>query len=193
MPPKKAAKVIKSVTRKVIHPPYLKTNIPAGKAAAAPPLGPQLGQRNIQIGPFCKQFNDLTNDIKTGIPIPTFIKLNPDRTVSITTHKPPVSYFLKMAAGAKKGRINKEDVAGKVTLKHVYEIAKIKMQDPQNRGQSLENICKQIIGTSYSVGIEVVKSLEPEEYAEFLQERQKRLDQYDIELEEIRKSKLLRL
>jgi hypothetical protein len=55
MPPKKAAKVIKSVTRKVIHPPYLKTNIPAGKAAAAPPLGPQLGQ----VFKLCTKFSDI--------------------------------------------------------------------------------------------------------------------------------------
>ncbi|XP_053390343.1 39S ribosomal protein L11, mitochondrial-like [Mercenaria mercenaria] len=150
-------------------------------------------QRGIQIGPFCKQFNDQTNDIKPGIPIPTYVKLNPDRSISITIHKPPTSYFLKMAAGARKGTIGRDDVAGKISLKHVYEIAKIKIQDPQNRGNTLQDVCKQVIGTAHSVGIQVVKSLDPEEYAEFLEEREERLQQFEIELEEVRKSKLLRL
>lgn len=86
-----------------------------------------------------------------------------------------------------------DDVAGKVTLKHIYEIAKIKIQDPQNRGETLESVCKQIIGTAHSVGIEVVKTLEPEEYSQFLEDRKEKLEQFEVELEEVRKSKLLRL
>ncbi|KAL4237942.1 54S ribosomal protein L11 [Mactra antiquata] len=192
MSKKAATKVMRKVAEKVIHPPYLKTNIPAGQAVAAPPLGPQLGQRGIQIGPFCKQFNEITKDIKPGIPIPTFIELKPDRSVGITCYLPPNTYFLKMAAGATKGTTGHGEVAGILSLKHIYEIAKIKSKDQRFLGMSMENICKSVIGTAHSLGIKVVPSLEAAEYADFLEERKERLKAHEENLEEIRKSKLLR-
>lgn len=89
--------------------------------------------------------------------------------------------------------ISAEDVAGKISLKHVYEIAKIKVNDPPNKGMSLEEMCKCIIGTAHSCGIEVVKSLDPVEYEEFLKERKQRLEEFEQNLEESRQAKLLRL
>lgn len=86
-----------------------------------------------------------------------------------------------------------DDVAGKVSLKHVYEIAKIKLNDQPNKGMSLEEMCKCIIGTAHSCGIEVVKSLDPKEYAQFLEERKLRLEEFEKALEESRQAKLLRL
>ncbi|KAK7504802.1 hypothetical protein BaRGS_00003830 [Batillaria attramentaria] len=61
-----AARAVKKVIEKVNHPPFMKVTIPAGQAAAAPPLGPQLGQRQIQIAQFCKDFNEKTSNIKPG-------------------------------------------------------------------------------------------------------------------------------
>jgi len=75
----------------------------------------------------------------------------------------------------------------------VYEIAKIKINDPVNLGMSLEEMCKCIIGSAHSCGIEVVKSLDPREYAHFLEERTERLLEHERSLEETRQAKLLRL
>ncbi|XP_052274938.1 39S ribosomal protein L11, mitochondrial-like isoform X2 [Dreissena polymorpha] len=150
-------------------------------------------KRNIQIGPFCKQFNEHTKDYKPGIPLPTVITLNPDRSVTIQTNKPPVSYYLRQAAGCRKGAIESHEVAGIVTLKHVYEIAKIKSADSCNRGKTLEEVCQSVIGTAHSIGIKVERSLDPKEYQEFLRNREVKLAEHEQKLEEIRQSKMLRL
>ncbi|XP_064602849.1 large ribosomal subunit protein uL11m-like [Liolophura sinensis] len=179
---------------KIKHPPFLKVNIPAGKAAAAPPLGPQLGQRGIQIAAFCKDFNEKTKEIKPGVPLPTRITVNPDRSFSIMMHQPPVTYFLKQAAGIKKGAMKAgQETAGKVSLKHIYEIASIKCQDPTFENISLQEVCKRVIGTAHSIGVEVVQHLDATDYAQFLEERQEIVEQQQEELEELRQSKMLRL
>lgn len=73
---------------------------------------------------------------------------------------PPASYFLKQAAGLGKGaREPGKDKVGKLTLKHIYEIAVVKKQDPHLAHMSLEGMCKSLIGTARSIGIEVVKSV----------------------------------
>ncbi|ESO87719.1 hypothetical protein LOTGIDRAFT_97481, partial [Lottia gigantea] len=95
--------VMKKIIPKVTHHPFMKTDIPAAMASAAPPLGPQLGQRGIQIAAFCKEFNERTANIKKGIPLPTRITVFPDRTFVLEIHNPPVSFFLKQAAGCLKG------------------------------------------------------------------------------------------
>lgn len=79
-----------------------------------------------------------------------------------------------------------------VTLKHVYEIAKVKSTDPPLEAKSLEDICKMIIGTAHSCGIKVVKSLDPEEYQAFLEERKIIVEEQKKELLEKREAKLLR-
>ncbi|XP_046557877.1 39S ribosomal protein L11, mitochondrial-like [Haliotis rubra] len=191
---RKVARAAKKLGPKVVHPPILKTDIPAGQAAAAPPLGPQLGQVGIQIAPFCKEFNERTKDIRPGIPLPTRVRVNPDRSFDITIHQPPVSYFLKQAAGVKIGaRKPSREIAGKVSLKHVYEIAQIKSQDPTFKFVNMETVCKSVIGQAHSMGIEVVKKLEVDDYAQFLEERKLEVEEQDQKLEEARQSKMLRL
>lgn len=85
-----------------------------------------------------------------------------------------------------------KEVAGKVTLKHIYEIALIKMEDPPNVLKTLQFMCEQIIQTAQNMGIQVVKSLDPEEYQQFLEERKVVVAEQRRELDEKKEAKLLR-
>ncbi|XP_005699980.1 large ribosomal subunit protein uL11m isoform X2 [Ovis aries] len=98
----------------------------------------------------------------------------PDRTFEIKIGQPTVSYFLKAAAGIEKGARNTgKEVAGLVTLKHVYEIARVKARDDAFALQDvpLSSVVRSIIGSARSLGIRVVKDLSSEELAAFQKER----------------------
>jgi large subunit ribosomal protein L11 len=135
---------------------YVKLQIEAGKATPAPPVGPALGQAQVNIMEFCKQFNARTqNKEMAGLIIPVVITVYGDRTFSFVTKTPPAAVLLKKAAGIDKGSgtPNKEK-KGKVTEKQVLEIAKQKM--PDMNATSVEAAAKTIRGTARSMGIEVV-------------------------------------
>lgn len=169
--------------------------IQARLASASPPLGPVLGQYGINIAGFCKDFNEKTKHLKEGIPLPCMIYMNPDKTYKLQIRCPVPEYFLMQAAGITRGRLREEnEVSGKITLKHLYEIANILHSDTDGYYQleSLEDVCKQLIEKSREIGIEIVRSLSPEEYKTFLEERAKFIEEYDKEQEEIQKAKLLR-
>ncbi|XP_041969352.1 39S ribosomal protein L11, mitochondrial [Aricia agestis] len=186
-------KSMKRVSEKIDHSSKLRTHIPAGMAAAGPPLGPMLGQRNINISAFCKDFNERTANIKPGIPLPTRVKVNSDRSYELTIHQPPVSYFLKQAAGASRGAMQPvKEFCGKITLKHIYEIAVIKSQDPPLQHKDLKEICTMLLASARTCGIQVVKELDPQEYAEFLEERKRVIEEQKKELQEKREAKMLR-
>ena len=86
-----------------------------------------------------------------------------------------------------------EEVAGKVTLKHIYEIALMKKQDPVNRHVDLKEMCEMVIQTAHTCGIQVVRHLDPVEYGQFLEERNKVVEEQEQELQEAKQAKLLRL
>jgi large subunit ribosomal protein L11 len=135
---------------------YVKLQIEAGKATPAPPVGPALGQAQVNIMEFCKQFNAKTqNKEMAGLIIPVVITVYGDRTFSFITKTPPAAVLLKKAAGIEKGSgtPNKEK-KGKVTEKQVREIATQKM--PDLNAASVESAIKSIKGTARSMGIEVV-------------------------------------
>ncbi|KAI9004562.1 50S ribosomal protein L11 [Phycomyces nitens] len=131
--------------------------VSAGKASPSPPVGPALGARGVKSMDFCKQFNDKTKHIVPETPMPTVITIKPDRTFTFVVKTPPTTFLLKRAAGITKGASTTgTEVVGTVTLKHVYEIAKLKQQDNNLKHLSLESICSSIIGVAKSVGIQVV-------------------------------------
>jgi large subunit ribosomal protein L11 len=135
---------------------YVKLQIEAGKATPAPPVGPALGQAQVNIMEFCKQFNAKTqNKEMAGLIIPVVITVYGDRTFSFITKTPPAAILLKKAAGIDKGSgtPNKEK-KGKVTEKQVREIATQKM--PDLNAASVEAAIRSIKGTARSMGIDVV-------------------------------------
>ncbi len=135
---------------------YVKLQIIAAKATPAPPVGPALGQAQVNIMEFCKQFNDRTKDpAMAGLTIPVVITVYADRTFSFITKTPPAPVLLLKAAGIAKGSgtPNKEKL-GKVTEKQILEIAKQKM--PDMNASTVESAAKSIRGTARSMGIEVV-------------------------------------
>ena len=135
---------------------FVKLQIPAGKATPAPPVGPALGQAQVNIMEFCKQFNARTQQKELeGLIIPVVITVYSDRTFTFVTKTPPASVLLKRAANIAKGSgAPNKDKVGKVTEKQVAEIAKQKM--PDLNAASLEADIKSVKGTARSMGIEVV-------------------------------------
>ena len=135
---------------------YVKLQIEAGKATPAPPVGPALGQAQVNIMEFCKQFNARTqNKEMAGLIIPVVITVYADRSFSFITKTPPASNLLLRAAGVAKGAgVPNKDKVGKVTEKQVREIAETKM--PDLNAASVDAAVKSIKGTARSMGIEVV-------------------------------------
>jgi large subunit ribosomal protein L11 len=134
---------------------YVKLQIEAGKATPAPPIGPALGQAQVNIMEFCKQFNARTqNKEMAGLIIPVVITVFTDRSFTFITKTPPAAILLKRAAGVAKGAGNPiKDKVGKVTAAQVREIATQKM--PDLNAASVDAAIKSIMGTARSMGIEV--------------------------------------
>ncbi len=134
---------------------YIKLHVPAGKANPAPPIGPALGQRGLNIMEFCKAFNAETQDLEPGMPIPTLVTVYADRTFSFTTKTPPASYYLKKAARLESGASEPgRETLGHVTMAQVRKIAEQKMVDLN--ANDIEAACRTIAGSARSMGIEVV-------------------------------------
>ena len=135
---------------------YVKLQIEAGEATPAPPVGPALGQAQVNIMEFCKQFNARTqNKEMAGLTIPVVITVYVDRSFTFITKTPPAAVLLKKAAGITKGAgTPNKDKVGKVTEKQVREIATQKM--PDLNAASIDAAVKSIKGTARSMGIEVV-------------------------------------
>ena len=140
------------MAKKVVE--VLKLQIPAGKANPSPPVGPALGQRGINIMEFCKAFNEKTKDMM-GYTIPVEITVYNDRSFTFITKQPPVTDFLKKAAGIQKGSSNplKEKV-GRITKAQLREIAEKKMPDLNT--DDIEAAMRTIAGSARSMGIEIV-------------------------------------
>ncbi len=131
----------------------IKLQIPAGQANPAPPVGPALGQRGVNIMEFCKAFNARTQDGK-GILTPVIITVYSDKSFSFITKTPPASTLLRMAAKLPKGSaVPNRDKVGSVTLEQVKQIAEQKMADLN--AASVEAAMKMVAGTARSMGIDI--------------------------------------
>ena len=132
---------------------YIKLQIPAGKATPAPPVGPALGQKGVNIMAFTKEFNERTKN-QMGMIIPVVITVYADRSFSFITKTPPAPVLIKKAAGidTASGVPNKNKV-GSITLAQAEEIAKTKM--PGLNAASLEAAVSVIKGTARSMGVTV--------------------------------------
>jgi large subunit ribosomal protein L11 len=131
----------------------IKLQIPAGNATPAPPVGPALGQKGVNIMDFCKQFNAKTAD-QPGMIIPVVITVYADRSFTFVTKTPPAAVLLKKAANLQtaSGEPNKKKVAT-LSVEQVREIAKIKM--PDLNAANLDSATEMIKGTARSMGIVV--------------------------------------
>ncbi|KAI2805747.1 hypothetical protein RDWZM_008919 [Blomia tropicalis] len=186
-------KSAKKGLEKIIHSTPLRIWIGAGSAQPGPPLGPQLGQRGINIAQFCKDFNERTKDIKPGTPLPCTISINSDRSYDMQIRVPPLTYFIRQATGFERLAMNNsKEIAGILSLKHVYEIAVIKSKDPLYDCVPLKKICEDIIQEAKYCGVKIVDRIDPEKYVNFMKERRELVSQQLKELEDARQSKLLR-
>jgi large subunit ribosomal protein L11 len=135
---------------------YIKLQVPAGSANPSPPIGPALGQRGLNIMEFCKAFNARTAQMTKGTPIPVVITAYQDRSFTFEMKLPPVSYWLKEAAGIQSGSQTpgKGNKAGKVTIAQIREIATKKM--PDLNCDSVDAAVAMVKGSAQSMGLEVV-------------------------------------
>ena len=135
---------------------YIKLQIPAGQANPSPPVGPALGQQGVNIMEFCKQFNAQTTALEKGLPTPVVITVYSDRSFTFILKTPPVSYFLKKAAGIEAGaKTVGTQIVGRVTKAQVEEIAKQKM--PDLNCDTVESAMAQVVGSARSMGLQVVE------------------------------------
>ena len=135
---------------------YIKLQVPAGAATPAPPIGPALGQRGVNIMEFTKAFNAATQEMERGSPIPTVITVYADRSFSFTTKTPPASFLLKKAAKIQKGSSETgKSTAGKIKRSQLREIAEVKMKDLN--ANDLDAASKIIEGSARAMGLQVVE------------------------------------
>ena len=141
---------------------YIKLQVPVGAANPSPPIGPALGQRGLNIMEFCKAFNARTAQLEKGTPIPVVITAYQDRSFTFEMRQPPVTFFLKKAAGLKLGKkpasgskTTGRGFVGKVTRDQIKEIAEKKM--PDLNCHSVDSAMSMIEGSARAMGLEVVE------------------------------------
>ena len=132
----------------------IKLEVPAGNANPAPPIGPALGQRGLNIMEFCKAFNADTQEYEKNTPLPVIITAYADRTFTYIIKTPPAAYLIKKHAEIAKGaQTTGKEKAGVITKAGIREIAELKFKDLN--AWDIEEAMKSIEGTARSMGVEV--------------------------------------
>ena len=133
---------------------FVKLQVPAGKANPAPPIGPALGQRGLNIMEFCKAFNAQTQGMEPGLPIPVVITAYADKSFTFVMKTPPATILIKKAAKIDKGSPRPHtDKVGSITRQQAEEIAKVKR--PDLTAANLDAAVRTIAGSARSIGITV--------------------------------------
>jgi large subunit ribosomal protein L11 len=133
---------------------FIKLQVPAGKANPAPPIGPALGQRGLNIMEFCKAFNAQTQSYEPGLKLPVVITAYADKSFTFVLKSPPATVLLKKAAKIEKGSGKPHlDKVGKVTRAQLEEIAKMKIKDLT--AADMDAAVKTIAGSARSMGLTV--------------------------------------
>lgn len=133
---------------------FIKLQVPAGKANPAPPIGPALGQRGLNIMEFCKAFNARTQSMEKGLPIPVVITAFADKSFTFIMKTPPATILIKKAAKIEKGSARPHtNKVGKITRAQAEEIAKTK--EPDLTAADLDAAVRTIAGSARSMGITV--------------------------------------
>ena len=133
---------------------YIKLQVPAGKANPSPPIGPALGQRQLNIMEVCKAFNAATQKMEAGLPVPVVITAFADKSFTFVMKTTPASVLIKKAAGVKRGSAKPHiDKVGKLTRDQAEEIAKIKM--PDLTAADMDAAVRTVAGSARSMGIDV--------------------------------------
>lgn len=133
----------------------IKLQVPLGKANPAPPIGPALGQKGLNIMEFCKQFNALKLDFEQGTPIPVTITAFKDKSFVFATKNPPVSYLIQKEIKLSKGSSNPgKDSAGKISRQQILSVAKKKMVDMN--ATSIDSCASMVAGSALSMGLEII-------------------------------------
>ncbi len=133
---------------------YIKLQIDAGKANPAPPVGPALGQRGVNIMEFTKAFNEKTKDLM-GFKVPTVITVYTDRSFTFITKQPPASALLMKAANLKKGTDNPlKNKVGQLTKAQLMEVVERKIVDLNTN--DTEMAMNTLSGTARSMGIDII-------------------------------------
>lgn len=134
---------------------FIKLQIPAGAANPAPPVGPALGSKGVNIMAFCKEFNARTSD-KAGTIIPVEITVFEDKSFEFITKTPPAAVLIKQACGIKSGSARPQaDKVAQLTQNQLRQIAETKM--PDLNANSIEAAMSIIAGTARSMGVTVAE------------------------------------
>ena len=131
----------------------LRLNIDAGKATPGYPIGPALGQHQVNIMEFCRAYNEQTES-QAGLVIPAEITIFEDRTFTFITKTPPTADLIKKALGIEKGSAKPpQEEAGELTREQALTIAKTKL--PDLNATELEAAAQMVAGTARSMGVKV--------------------------------------
>ena len=133
---------------------FIKLQVPAGKANPAPPIGPALGQRGLNIMEFCKAFNAQTQSVEPGLPLPVVITAFADKSFTFIIKTPPATVLIKKAIKLDKGSATPHNnKVGKITRAQLEEIAKTKLKDMN--AASIDAAVRTLAGSARSMGVNV--------------------------------------
>lgn len=139
----------------------VRLRLPAGKAAPSPAIGQALGPLGLNMAEFCRDFNGKSSHIAENTPTPVLLTAFTNRTYEFQIKTPPTAWLIKRVAGLDAGasKPGKETV-GQITVKEVYEIARLKQRDAALQHLPVEGVARSVASTARTMGVQVVREIE---------------------------------